>query len=258
MMALLGNYSVFNKTPGRAFSGTSVSETRAAWGARGASRGRFTGWGGYSAKAGTPNGYLPPYGWVLPVKAGGLSSYTIIVGDGETGALNLAGGKNAVSALTGAGDLTGTGALIVSAVAAITGSGALSGAAVAYLNAVAALAGVGDVTGAIQALGNGVAALDGVASAAPVIRATGTVAADITPFTDLSPQSLASAVWSTAQGQFLYAVAHNRVVTDPVAGTFTVYDDDDTTVLYVADLWEDAAGTTPYQGSGADRRDRIT
>lgn len=257
-MALIGNYSVLNKCPGRSFGGNVQSDSRAHWGQAGAARGRFAGFAAYSAKAATPNGYLPPYGWVLPVKAGGISSYTIIVGEGAVGAGNLAGGKNAVAALAGSGDLTGTGALIVSAVAAITGSGALSGAAVAYLNAVAALAGSGDVAGAVAALGNGIAALDGVASAAPVIRATGTVAADITPFTDLSPQSLASAVWSTAQGQFLYAVAHNRVVTDPVAGTFTVYDDDDTTVLYVADLWEDAAGTTPYQGSGADRRDRIT
>jgi len=28
-------------------------------------------------------------------------------------------------------------------------------------------------------------------------------------------------------------------------------------VLYVADLWEDAAGTVAYSGTGAQRRDRL-
>lgn len=55
----------------------------------------------------------------------------------------------------------------------------------------------------------------------------------------------------------LTRVARNRTVTDPVAGTITVYDDDDATPLFVADLWDDAAGTTPYSGAGADRRDRL-
>jgi hypothetical protein len=59
------------------------------------------------------------------------------------------------------------------------------------------------------------------------------------------------------QAAFLYALAHNKVITDPVEGTFTVYDTDDTTVLYVADLWQDAAGTTPYSGSGSERRDQM-
>ena len=257
-MALIGNYSVLNKCPGRSFGGSVQSDSRPQWSQRGASRGRFTGWGAYSAKAGTPNGYLPPYGWVLPVKPGGLSSYTIIVGDGTVGAGNLAGGKNAVATLDGSGGLTGTGALVVSAVASLTGSGALSGDAVAYLNAVATLAGSGDLTGAITALAWAISALTGEGTLTVVPRADGELGADITPFTELSPQNLATAVWASAEGQFLYAVAHNRVVTDPAAGTYTVFDDDDTTVLYVADLWEDAAGTTPYQGSGADRRDRIT
>mgnify|MGYP001828987768 CR=1 FL=1 len=54
------------------------------------------------------------------------------------------------------------------------------------------------------------------------------------------------------KGQF------NKMVTDPGAGTITVYDDDDVTVLKVADLYEDAAGTQPYRGQGAERRERMT
>lgn len=50
----------------------------------------------------------------------------------------------------------------------------------------------------------------------------------------------------------------NRLVTDPVAGTITILDDDDSTPLLSAPLWQDAAGTIPYQGLGAERRDRLT
>lgn len=49
----------------------------------------------------------------------------------------------------------------------------------------------------------------------------------------------------------------NKTITDPTGGTLTVYADDDTTPLVTADLYADAAGTTPYAGSGAERRDRL-
>ena len=254
-MALIGNYSVLNKNPGRAFGGSTVSDTRAESVKNGPARGRFT---SFDQKAGTPNGYLHPGSWIMPQKSGGMSSYTRILGEGAAAA-GIAGGKNAVATLTGSGDITNaTAALIVSAIATLTGTGALAGNANALLQAVAELAGTGSLAATRSALANAVATLTGSGAMAPTIRATGELAADLTPFTDLSPQTLAAAVWSSAQGSFLYAVAHNRVVTDPSAGTFTVYADDDVTVLYVADLWQDAAGTTPYAGSGAERRDRIT
>ena len=53
-------------------------------------------------------------------------------------------------------------------------------------------------------------------------------------------------------------IAQNKMVTDPVAGTITIYDDDNVTVLLTAPLYQDAAGTTPYSGNGADRRERLT
>lgn len=56
----------------------------------------------------------------------------------------------------------------------------------------------------------------------------------------------------------LMKMARNKVVTDPVAGTYTVYDDDGTTVLLTANLYEDVAGTIDYRGQGADRRERLT
>jgi len=266
-VALLGNYSALAKSPGRTMSGNIASD-RSAFSSSGALRCRYTAW---DVKSGVPNGYLHPGAWLLPRTAGGMSTYTLTLGYGTVSAGNLAGGKNAEAALTGSGDITSaTAALIVSAVAALSGSGTISDAPLlAFLNAAATLAGTGDVTASLVALGNAVAALTGEGTVTPTIRATGELEADLTPFTDLSPQSLAAAVWGSVasaytdpatlggQAAFMYALAHNKVVTDPAAGTFTVYDTDDTTVLYVADLWQDAAGTTPYAGSGAERRDRM-
>lgn len=52
-------------------------------------------------------------------------------------------------------------------------------------------------------------------------------------------------------------LARNKNVTDPVSGKHKVYDNDNTTVLVQADLFEDAAGTQPYRGQGAERRERL-
>jgi len=257
-VALLGNYSVLNKNPGRAFGGSTVSDSRAQWGKSGALRGRYCQTGGFSALTAVPSGYRPPYSWQIAIESGALSSTNLILGDGDL-ASGIEGGKNGAATLSGSGDLSGVGRLVVSAVAALAGSGDISSAnLLAVLNAVAALSGSGSAAGLAVAIGHAVATAEGSGSLTLTSYATGELAAAITPFTDLSPQSLASAVWTSAQGALLYALAHNRVVTDPVAGTFTVYDEDDTTVLYTADLWADADGTTPYSGSGAERRDRLT
>lgn len=50
----------------------------------------------------------------------------------------------------------------------------------------------------------------------------------------------------------------NKLHTNPTTGVIELYDDDDTTVLLSGNLFEDIAGTQAYQGSGADRRDRMT
>lgn len=53
-------------------------------------------------------------------------------------------------------------------------------------------------------------------------------------------------------------VLRNQLVTDPVAGTLTILDDDGVTTLLTAAIYEDADGTIPYQGTGVDRRNRLT
>ncbi len=49
----------------------------------------------------------------------------------------------------------------------------------------------------------------------------------------------------------------NKQITDPATGLMTIYDDDDTTVIYTGNVYEDAAGTTLYRGQGIERRNRL-
>lgn len=50
----------------------------------------------------------------------------------------------------------------------------------------------------------------------------------------------------------------NKLVTDPITGIATLYDDDGVTVLETAPLFEDAGGTQTYRGTGAERREGYT
>ena len=72
---------------------------------------------------------------------------------------------------------------------------------------------------------------------------------------------------------FIQKLLRNKLITNPVGsgvttlgspevsvpeGTVTLFDDDGTTVLLQADLFEDVAGSVRYRGKGADRRERMT
>lgn len=52
-------------------------------------------------------------------------------------------------------------------------------------------------------------------------------------------------------------IARNKMITDPATGVLTVYDDDGSTPLMSANIFKDAAGTVPYNGTGAERRERL-
>lgn len=51
---------------------------------------------------------------------------------------------------------------------------------------------------------------------------------------------------------------YNKNYTDPATGDETVFEDDNTTVHKSGAIYEDVAGTMPFDGSGANRRDRMT
>lgn len=56
----------------------------------------------------------------------------------------------------------------------------------------------------------------------------------------------------------LRKVLINKMITDPSAGTITIFEDDGSTVLYSGELFEDAAGTQRYRGDGAEHRGKMS
>ena len=200
-MALIGNVSVLTKDPGRAFGGTTISGERSNWGKPSAARARFTNTN-WLKQEGVPHGY-GPRAYVIAQTSGGLASDTIIAGAAAAGGA-LAAGKAAEAALTGAGTITGADlALIVSAVAALAGTGTLAADAIGKLDAAADLAGAGTLTGPLGALAGAAAIIAGAGTLAADTDGPAFMSADVTPYTDLSPESLARAVWAAEQAGYL-------------------------------------------------------
>jgi hypothetical protein len=79
-----------------------------------------------------------------------------------------------------------------------------------------------------------------------------------------SASEVADAVWQHASATSLLtkvdmaqAILRNKTITDPNTGLMTVYDTDGSTPLLTAAIYQDAAGSTPYQGQGAERRELL-
>ena len=53
------------------------------------------------------------------------------------------------------------------------------------------------------------------------------------------------------------SVASLYITEFQASGTFTLYDNDGTTVLYTTSAWADAAGTVPYSGGALRRIDAL-
>jgi hypothetical protein len=196
------NSSIFSALPLRYIGGT-PGNFRQLWG-RTELRNQSVGQGISSKLAGVPYGHLAPSSWCLPYKAGAISSFTDCRITVTPGNLNLAAGRNIV------GDTTVTITvnnalleLVVSAVGSVDITFSLSA------NLAAALSAVGNapITFTVNNATLG-AIIDAVAStlitisSSATIRATGTLAGDITPFTELSPQSLAAAVWEALSAEY--------------------------------------------------------
>lgn len=205
-MALIGNYSVLSKGVGVQLGGVGFTGFKGEFNKSGAMRNFYAGWASevnVTDRSGFPNGYRASYTWVIPIKEGGLSIYFGIGGDGTIEPSNLAGGLNTDSTIIGVGDIISANlALIVSAVSTIIGSSNFSADIIGKLEASATLAGSGDLEGALGALADAVATIVGDSDLSVIPSATGFISADITNTSELSPQSLAAAVWNSVASAF--------------------------------------------------------
>ena len=211
-MALIGNYSVFDKLPLKYCTGPG-SVTAGGFGARGnysesgrvRSRMMQSGTTDADERYALPNGGYPSLTWFIPQRVGSIGSSNQIYGNGVSSG-NLAGGLPSDANLTGAGDITnGNLTLIAQLIASLTGAGdvapppSLVGTLYMFSDQ---LTGAGAVAATLTAFASVQADLAGAGSLAVVPYATGDLSADITGESVLSPQNLAAAVWSALAAQY--------------------------------------------------------
>lgn len=208
-MALLGNYALFLKCPVTNIGGdgtSGITGLRSNFGTAGVSRSRFYGenWvQGTADRYGLPSGYVAPYSWVLPPKAGGMGSNVGLTLTASNTA-NLAAGKNLEALIEAGADINSASlALVVSMIATIEAGGLITNAnLVAYINMAASLAASGDLTGSLRAVGHLISEINATATLSPQMNATANMEADITSETPLSPNALAAAVWNSLAADF--------------------------------------------------------
>lgn len=212
-MALIGNYSSFNKQPLKYIGAAAAANT----GVQSGSRDNFSQSGRVRSRMmqsqtttaltyyALPNGGYPSLTWFIPQIAGQIGSSNQIYGSGTT-TTNLAGGLNAISSLTGSGTITnGNLTLIAQLIAALTGAGNITpppillGTLYLYSNQ---LTGSGAVAATLIAYADVQASLTGTGTLSLTPYAIGELSADITGQSVLSPQSLAAAVWSALAAQY--------------------------------------------------------
>jgi hypothetical protein len=198
-MALIGNYSVLNKSPARKFAGSTESELRSNFNTPGASRAMFAGWAGVSRLSSIPRGDAPGSAWVIPIRAGDMASVNEATIAIQEGTLNLAAGRN----ITGTGTITFTeGSVALQLIVSGSGTstitfdgtgslaGALSGAGTATITFDASPA----LLGALASM-SGTSAVSFAGSA--VINAIGVLEGVLLPYTEDSPENIARLVWES-------------------------------------------------------------
>lgn len=254
--------------------------------------------GGFPKTSSAPDGYdmKTPF---PPVKAGGISAWNDPVAQlSMTGALLQGGPMEG----TGSMEFTvpdGSLSMVISmsgnvAIATLTGESmvlrltvGLSGNGAFQLTGTNNLALIVPFEGAGTVLTMGAGATD--------LRGLLSMEGEWSPFTELSPEGLANAVWSSLAAQYndagtmgnklnsasaagdpwgadlssypagtagshlaiLAKINRNKTISDPATGILTVYDDDGVTPLLTAQLYKDAAGSETYSGTGVERRERL-
>jgi hypothetical protein len=240
-MALIGNYSVYDKLPLKYGGGSSAITA-----IQSGNRGNFSQSGRVRSRMmqdrtttaleyyALPNGAYPSLTWFIPQQAGQIGSSNQIYGLGSIVA-SLAGARNATADLTGSGTVTNAFlSLIADLIASLTGAGDISPPPnlLALLNLSGDLTGAGAITAVLEAIASVQADLSGTGTLTLVPYATGELSADITGESTLSPQNLAAAVWQALAAQYndpgTMGELLNNSGTDPlleiVEGTLTVKD----------------------------------
>lgn len=215
-MSLKQNGRLLQQSPIR-FVGGAVLSFEAADTNKGL-RNIYAGQAGIDPKAAVPNGNLDSSAWVFPQKSGGLSAYKSVFGIG-TVVGSLALGLNGVMTDTSIGTLSATGSLLANMIGALNGVGTITGVATIVANGTASLGGSTSESFTATALGNMAADIgNNTGTVYGIPYASGVITCNITPFTELSPQNLATAVWSAEVSQNIDSGSMGRLLYDAGGG----------------------------------------
>jgi hypothetical protein len=195
-----------------------------------------------------PNGYEPPYSWVMAIKGGGFSAYNTVNGSGTLTLGSLSLGKDLVAAITGAGTISAASlALIVQFAANVVGGGTISSATLQAISGLsAALSGSGVVSAAVLSLLVSIEAdLTGSGTLTADLKGLLSMAADIVVTgTGLSTANVGEAVWAklitagfTAEDvlRIIAAATSGKVSGGPGSPVFKDLDGTTTVITGVAD-----------------------
>lgn len=217
---LLGNYSVFHKSPGRFLAGQSVSNLHAALSKPGMVKNRYLSDQGrtFDLLSSKPEGYTPGSGaWVIARTAGGMSSFVncratfSIAGNGASG-FNIDGPVNAVFAFNS------TGQLIASATGSSSMVFAFNGTVIATLGVPGSISFAVTANATPTAIGWMVGPTQATFTFSAVSYAVGNMIGAWVASTGLTPQSLAEAVWGTQIEGTYTALEVNRIIAAALAG----------------------------------------
>lgn len=208
-MALIGNYSVLNKTPGRFIGGATIAQNRSNWSTNGALKNSNLHYGKLAA---FPSGYYPPYVWSMPISIGAMSSFTSSLGT-LTPTANLAGGRNLTGSTSSVITLTNAQldqivTFIASGLMSIIGSGDLNASVNLQASAVLQLT----VNADIQAIVNALASSSMAITPTAILTALAHMNAEAGGPTPLSPEGLAEAVWSSNLPDYIVTDSAGKIV----------------------------------------------
>lgn len=237
---LVGNRSVLHKSPGHFLSGTVASNLRNAFSKPGQMANRFQSLNRLDAAI--PNGHLSPSAWSLPRTAGGMSARNVNDITVSLGALVLAAGRN----IDGSTTLTwSVPSAALQLVVSATGTSSITFSNAGTLAGALSAVGTAAITFSVPTvtLGAVISAMATTAltwSTTGTARATGALEADSNPTVDLSPATLAAAVWAEVLESGLDAADVMRLLLAVAAGK------------------TDISGTTVTFRDQADTKNRVT
>ena len=188
-MALIGNRSVLNKSPGRFLAGTVASGDRSAFNKHGMVRSA-----GFAKLSAWPSGHLSPSAWVLPRLGGDMSSRNtteLRVTTAASGAMGVNGGGTSAMSFTA----EATGGLIASALGSATFTVTAAGSALATINGVGAATFTLSTSGTLGALAWGAGATSLQVAATMSSYAVGHMSGDTAVAGEITNESVAAAVW---------------------------------------------------------------